>query len=278
MAEFLRPPSVEEALAALRHDRAIAVAGGTQVALLLKSGLLDVDTMVWLGAIPELRRISAEGDRLLIGASVTLDELGRSDELRRLHPALIEAAAGIGNPRVRAAATLGGHLAHADPRQDLPPVLIVLDATVVIAGPGGSRKVPLGEFFAGFMSTALEPEELLVAIELPPPPAGRRTGYVRFAPRGDSDYAAVGVAATIVRSDGEVVQASLAIGAGAAWPQAVLAATTALLGRPGDAEVEIAARAVAEAANPSDDQRGSAAYKRAMAALWTRRLLNRLLG
>lgn len=269
---------MEEALAALRHDRAIAVAGGTHVALLLKSGLLDVDTMVWLGAIPELRRISADGDRLLIGASVTLDELGRSDELRRLHPTLIEAAAGIGNPRVRAAATLGGHLAHADPRQDLPPVLIVLDAAAVIAGPGGSRKVPLGEFFAGFMSTALEPEELLVAIELPPPPAGRRAGYVRFAPRGDSDYAAVGVAATIARSDGEVVQASLAIGAGAAWPQAVLAAATALLGRPGDSEVEVAARAVAEAANPSDDQRGSAAYKRAMAALWTRRLLNRLLG
>ena len=277
MAEFLRPTSVDEALTDLRREHAVPVAGATQVALLMRTGLLEVDTLVWLGAIPDLRQIGAEGERLSLGAAVTLHELSRSTEVRRLHPALAAAALEVGNPRVRSAATLGGHLAHADPRQDLPPLLIALGAVVVIAGLAGTRRIPISDFFTGFMSTALEPGELLTAVEVPGPAEGRRASYVRFAPTSASDYAAVGVAGALTVSDGVVGDAAVALGAGASTPRAVPAAGAALLGRPGDADIRRASMAVESAADPVDDQRGSAVYKRAMAGLWSRRLIHELL-
>ncbi|HKC18707.1 MAG TPA: FAD binding domain-containing protein [Candidatus Dormibacteraeota bacterium] len=277
MPDFFRPATVDEALADLGRDRAVALAGGTQVAMPMTAGLVDVDALVWLGCIDELRGIAVDRDRMTIGAGVTLFELASSSEIKRLHPALAEAAAGIGNPRVRAAATIGGHLAHADPRQDLPPLLMVLGAVVLIAGHDGNRRVPLTEFFTGFMSTALEPGELLTGVELPAAPQNRRAGYVRFAPVSASDYAAVGVAGAVTVRDGNVVEATLALGAGSSTARVVPAAGFALLGRPGDAEIARASQAIEAAADPVADQRGSIAYKRAMAGLWTRRLIQRLL-
>ena len=253
------------------------LAGGTQVALLSKSGLLDAETLVWIGRVPELRRIDVDGEALSVGATVTLAELSRSGHVRRLHRALAEAAAKIGNARVRAVATVGGHLVHADPRQDLAPVLLVLGARVQVAGPNGRRDMALGPFFTGFMTTALEPDELVTAIEVPPPPAGRRAVYARFAPNSASDYPIAGVAAAVTLRDGEVVDASVALGAGSARPRLVPAAAAHLVGTPDAAKISLAAGAVQDAAEPSSDQRGSADYKKAMVGLWTRRLLTNLL-
>lgn len=264
-------------MAGLRHDGAIAMAGGTQVALLFKSGLLEMDRIVWLGRIADLRQISVEGDRLVIGAGATLSELSRSAEVRRLHPALAETASNIGNPRVRAVATVGGHIAHADPRQDLPPVLLALGASVQAASSDGTRTIPLREFFTGFMSTALEPGELVTAIEVPSPPTERRAGYLRFAPLGASDYAAAAVAISLTVRAEAVIEAAIALGAGAAWPRLVPSAAAAVLGKPSPEQIATAAREVESAADPSDDQRGPAAYKRAMCGLLTRRLITQLL-
>jgi carbon-monoxide dehydrogenase medium subunit len=253
------------------------VAGGTQVAVLMTARLVDVDALVWLGRIEELRSISLDGDNMTIGATVTMAELARSSDVKRLHPALTHAAGDIGNPRVRPAATLGGHLAHADPRQDLPPLLMVLGAVAVITGRDGQRRVPVADFFTGFMSTVLQPGELITAVELPAPPDNRRADYVRFAPLGASDYAAVGVAGAITLRDGHVVEAAMAIGAGCSSPRLVAAAGHALIGRPGDEEIRRCAQAVEAATDPTDDQRGPADYKRAIAGLSTRRLVHGLL-
>ena len=279
MTEFRSPATVSQALTDLGAEGALALGGGTALMILVKSGLLEPDRVVWLGRIPELRQITVRGDgALVIGAGVRLADLWRSPEVVSRHAVLAEAASQVGNPRVQAVATLGGHLAHADPRQDLAPVLLVLGASLLAAGPAGTRSLPLAGFYTGFMSTALEGGEILTGVFVPPPPPGRRAAYLRFTPGSASDYPTVGVAASLVVRDRQVVEASVALGAGAAWPHLVPEAGSAMLGAPGQDAIAAAADAVAAAADPSNDQRGSAAYKRAMARLWTQRLLSRLLG
>ncbi len=257
MAEFAAPATVEEALAALQAEHSVALGGGTQVVTLLKTGLLDPERVVWLGRIGALAELRVRPDgTLVIGAGVTLDRMSRAPEVRERHPVVADAAARVGNPRVRAVATIGGHLAHADPRQDLPPVLLALGATVVLRSLDGERSLALSELFTGFMATALGDGELITRVEIPAAPPGRRAAYVRFAPGSAADYPTVGVAAALT-AGGDV---RLAIGAGAAWPR--------LLPWP---DFEPALQVA------GDDQRGSAEYKRDMAALFTRRLMAQLL-
>ncbi len=278
MTEFRSPATVSQAVTGLGADGAVALGGGTALMILVKSGLLEPDRVVWLGRIPELRQITVRGDgALVIGAGVRLADLWRSPEVVSRYAVLAEAASQVGNPRVQAVATLGGHLAHADPRQDLAPVLLVLGASLLAAGPASTRSLPLAEFYTGFMSTALQAGEILTGVIIPPPPPGRRAAYLRFTPGSASDYPTVAVAASLVVRDRQVVEASVALGAGAAWPHLVPEAGRAMLGAPGQDAIAAAADAVAVAADPSNDQRGSAAYKRAMARLWTQRLLSRLL-
>lgn len=246
MAELLAPASLEEALTALQPEGSVALAGGTQVVTLLKTGLLEPERLVWLGRIAELGRVEILADGTLrIGAGVTLDRLARL-------PLLASAAARIGNPRVRAVATLGGHLAHADPRQDLPPLLIVLKASVTTS----RRSLALEELYTGFMTTVLDEAELITHVDIPP--SGARSGYVRFTPGSASDYPTVGVAAALTLADGEVVEGRLALGAGASRPK--------LVPWPGLAD------ALAAVANAAD----AGGYQREMAALFTRRLLEEL--
>lgn len=247
MAELLAPATVEEALTALQPEGSVAVAGGTQVVTLLKTGLLEPERLVWLGRIGELGRIETlEDGGLRIGAGVTLDRLARL-------PLLASAAARIGNPRVRAMATLGGHLAHADPRQDLPPLLIALKASVTTS----RRSLPLEELYTGFMTTVLGDGELITHVDIPPSRA--RAAYVRFTPASASDYPTVGVAAALTVAGGEVVGGRLALGAGAGRPK--------LIPWPGLADAPAAAANAAEAGG----------YECAMAALFTRRLLKELM-
>ena len=272
---FRAPADLAGALAELAgQPEAMAMGGGTSVALLLKHGLIEPHRIVWLARIPALRGIRAGSDGGLdLGATVTLRELATSAAVRRHAPALASAAGQVGNPRVRSVATVGGALAHADPRQDLPPVLLALEARVRIAGPAGTREVPAAGFCTGFMETVLGPGELITGVLVPPAP-GRRAVYARFTPGSDDDYPAVGAAASIVRArDGTVTRAVLALaGVG---PVALLIPEAASLagGRPGTADIDAVASAAAAAADPVSDQRGSAAYKRAMAREWSRRVL-----
>jgi carbon-monoxide dehydrogenase medium subunit len=275
--EFLTPATVAEALRDLAGEGAVAVGGGTQVALLLRQGLIAPGRLVWLGRIAGLRGVAAQPDgSLAIGAATTLAEIAASPAVRSAHPMLAEAASHVGNPRVRAVATLGGHLVHADPRQDLPPVLVVLDAAVRLEAPGAEREVPLRELFAGPFETVMQPGQLLTRIAIPAAAPADQRAYVRFAPGSESDYPTVGVAARLRLDDGRVGSAAVALAG--VHPTPLLLDLSDLAGRPPDAAAFEAAGSVAAAAcEPVSDQRGSAAYKRAMAALWTARALERLL-
>lgn len=276
---FSAPVALREALSELAEgEDVIAMGGGTSVGLLLKNDLIEPRKIVWLARIPELRQITAgTGGELILGATVTLRELARSATVRGQFPALAYAAGRVGNPRVRAVATVGGALAHSDARQDLPPILYALRATVRIQGLRGVREVPVAEFHTGFMETVLAEDELVTQVVIPAVP-GRRAAYARFTPGSHDDYPTVSAAASIVRDgSGQVTDAVLALGGVGRTPLLVAEASGLARTVPNAHEVEAVAAAAESAAEPYDDQRGSARYKRAMAAEWAARVLRACL-
>jgi carbon-monoxide dehydrogenase medium subunit len=272
---FVVPATVEEAVAALADEEAVAVAGGTSIGLLVGQGLLAPSVLVWLGRIPEMAEVAVRDGSLVLGAGVTLWDLAAHPDVRRHLPALADAAGSVGNVRVRAVATVGGALVHADPRQDLPPVLIAYDAHVEVAGPGGRRHLSVDELATGFMSTSLAPGEVVTSVVVPLV-ADRRGLYRRFTPGSSDDYPTVGVAAAVTVAEGNIVGARVVVGG--AGPRAFLISEAdALIGTPVyRAPLARVAAGAAAQAEPVDDRLGSAAYKRRMAAVWVRRVLEEL--
>jgi aerobic carbon-monoxide dehydrogenase medium subunit len=275
-----RPASVQEALDRLdEQGPAHVLAGGTALTLLRRQGFIEPGPVVDLGGIEGLDGIRPTADGgLEIGAMATLRSIETSPLVRRRAPALAEVIARVATVRIRNQATIGGNLAHADPAQDPPPILIALDAEVEIAAPGGARRTSLDGFFVDVFETVLGPAEILTAIFVPPLAPGSRIGYEKFLPRTADDYATVSVAARLdVAADGTTADARIVLGAVAAIPLRVPAAEAALRGAPVDQlPLDAAIDAVLAAVDPMDDARGSADYKRAMAGVWTRRLLGRL--
>lgn len=278
--EFVTPTTVEEALDHLRDEGAIPLGGGTATVLMMKQNLLSPAKVVWLGRIAPLKAIEQLPDgTLVLGAMATLSDLIAAPSVGHLYPVLAETARHIGNPRVRAVASLGGNLLHADPSQDLPPVLLTLGAEMVIATDSGEQVEPLTpSFFVDYMQTAIQPGAVLKALRLPPPPPGLRAAYRKFTPRSQDDFATVGVAAAVERSaDGTVRSARLALSGVGPTPIWVEAAAGWTGIRPSAQDIAELADAAAAAADPWDDLRGSAEYKRAMARVFTRRVLEEVL-
>ena len=277
---YAAPTTLDEALAFLAEhgDDAHLLAGGTSVVLLLKQGLIDPAVVVGLGGIDSLRGIAVTDGVLEIGALVPLRKIERDPLVLDHAPAFADAVSRVATVRIRNQATLGGNVVHADPAQDPPPMLLVHDAEVVLVGPAGSRVAPLTDFFVDVFETAIEPGEILTTIRIPRPPANARFEYVKFLPRTVDDYATIAVAARIDPGpDGTIADARIALGAAAAVPFRATAAEDLLRGRtPEPALIDEAAALVRDATDPVDDVRGSAAYKRDMAEVWTRRALRRL--
>ena len=275
---FSAPQTLHAALRELAEEDVIAMGGGTSVGMLLKNDLIAPRKIVWLARIPELRKLTVDpGGQLTLGATLTIRELARSAAVRQRFPALAYAASRVGNPRVRAVATVGGALAHSDARQDLPPALYVLDARVRIQGPRGTRDVPVTSFHQGFMETVLAEDELVTHVVIPAA-SGQRAAYARFTPGSRDDYPTVSAAASIVRDGaGRVVSAALALGGVGQTPLLVPAAAGLAGTVPGSPEVAAVAEAAEAAAEPYEDQRGSVRYKKAMAREWAARVLHACL-
>ena len=198
--------------------------------------------------------------------------LAGSDLIRRGLPALASAAGVAANPRVRAVATLGGHLAHADPRQDLPPVLLAAGATVVVRGPAGERRVPAGDLLIGFYETSLRPGEVITAVEIPIEPAARQV-YARFTPGSADDYPTVGIAVQVRTGPEGIVEEARVAAGGCAGRTVLLEGAAGLIeGRLPSAVDLLAVQVAVEAEIPVvGDHRGSEAYKRRVAGVWARR-------
>lgn len=277
--EFLAPTSIDEALRAISTEDAIFLGGGTSTALLYKTRLIEPSRVVWLGALGDLNGISVSDDEIRIGSMVSMSKISQSKELARLVPALTTAAGVIGNARVRAMATLGGALAHADPRQDVPPALIALEAVVVTKSPGGSREIPLSEFYQGFLETVLGENELITEVRIPVV-TDRRSAYLRYTPTSEGDYPTVGVAASVTYDKGNksVKDVSIVLcGVGQIPIVANDAARKVIEGNASPESLQEAAKLAKQAVDPHDDERGSADYKREMSEVFTLRALRKCL-
>jgi aerobic carbon-monoxide dehydrogenase medium subunit len=278
--DFHRPTTLPEALGLLAElgDEAELLAGGTSLMNMAKLGLAEPEHVVALGGVPELhglRGSAAEG--VTLGAMATIRDVETSALVRDVAPGLAEAASHVATVRIRNQATVGGNLVHADPNQDLPPMLMVHDAVARLRGPEGVREVPVTDLFLGFFETVLDEGEILEAVHVPPP-AGLRTGYRKFLPRTKDDYPTVSVAAGLAVEGSRVTDARLAVAGGGATPLRCRAAESVLLGSDGGAAaVAAAADALAGELDPISDGRGTARYKTEMARVSTRRLLDRLL-
>lgn len=279
--EYHRPTTLAEALGLLAElgDEAELLAGGTSLMNMAKLGLAEPEHVVALGSVPELHGLRGSADAgLSLGAMTTIRDVEISPLVRDLAPGLAEAASHVATVRIRNQATVGGNLVHADPNQDLPPMLMVHDAVARVRGPEGVREVPVTDLFLGFFETVLEEGEILEAVHVPPLPTGLRTGYLKFLPRTKDDYPTVSVAAALAVDGGRVTEARLAVAGGGATPLRCRAAESVLLGSDaGAAAVAAAADALAGQLEPISDGRGSARYKTEMARVSARRLLDRLL-
>lgn len=278
--ELCLPSSLDECLAALRGDGAArVVAGGTDLLPQLKNGLLRPARLVDLSGVPELRALERGPDgSLRLGSALTARALERAPEPTIAERALVDAAALIGSLQIRNLATVGGNLCNAAPSADLAPPLLALDATAVIAGPGGQRRVLLSEFFLGPRQTCLAPDEVLVGLVIPPRPAASGSAYLRHTPRRELDIAVAGAAAALTLVDGRCRGVRLALAAVAPTPLRVPEAEAALEGEaPVPPLLERAAELAAAAARPISDQRGSAEYRRHLVRVLTRRALEQAL-
>lgn len=259
---YLRPATVEEAVAALAADEdARLLAGGQTLMATIATGLFRPSAMVSLAGIAELRGIARLPDGTVrIGAMATHAEVAASPHFvggQRLLPLV---AGRIAYPAVRNFGTVGGAAAHGDPASDWPSLLVAADARLHLAGPGGRRSVAAEAFFLDFLTTALDAGEMVVAVDVPPRPG--RAAAERIV-RAAGDYATLSVLATAQTAEGVCRAVRIAVGSCGVRPLRSPEAEAMLVGRRVDADLARAAgRALAAAAEPHDDVRASAAYRR----------------
>jgi aerobic carbon-monoxide dehydrogenase medium subunit len=273
--DYVRPGSVDEAVRALADggDDAKVIAGGQSLLPLLRLRLAYPDLLVDVGGIGELRGVTDAGDALVIGARTTHYQLTR-DPLVAEHAGLLaEATRTVADPAVRHRGTLGGALAHADPAGDLPAVVLALDGTMIARGPYGDREIPAAEFFVDYLTSALEPDEILTAIRIPKLGPGWGYRYEKFH-RTAQSWATVGVAALVRRSNGSVAEARIGLTNMGTVPVRATAAEQAASGAEAskDALNDAAARAD-EGTEPPGDLHGAPDYRRHLARVLTGRAL-----
>jgi aerobic carbon-monoxide dehydrogenase medium subunit len=180
--QLLQPTTIAQASQALLDfgDKAKVYAGGAELLLLLRHGLLQSEMLIDVKKIERLHGINLQGNELRIGACVTHQALANSELLRKQAPSLAYAESQVANVRVRNQGTLGGNLCFNDPHSDPGTVLLVHDATVTLGSQKGERQLPLSDFFVDMYATALEPDELLLEVQVPPLPVGMNSSYLRL--------------------------------------------------------------------------------------------------
>ncbi len=277
--EYAAPASVAEAVSLLQQGGPTArvLAGGTDIIVMAREYRRDVSVMVDVKHIPELTEMSFSAETgLSVGAAVPCYRIYEDPQVQRLYPALVDSASLIGGIQVQSRASLGGNLCNASPAADSIPTLIALGAVAHISGPGGTRTLPVEQFCVAPGRNALEDGELLVRLQFPAPAPRSGARFLRFIPRNEMDIAVVNVCVAVQLNEARdhITSARVAIGAVAPTPLFVPEAGAALAGASTDPESwQPAVDAVRAAARPITDMRGSAAQRRHLAGVLTRRAL-----
>ncbi|WP_033819156.1 xanthine dehydrogenase small subunit [Kitasatospora sp. MBT63] len=262
-SEFLRKSTLAETLQLLRErPDAVVVAGSTDWGVEVNIRSRRADCVIAIDRLSELRELRVESDHIEIGAALTLTEIER--HLDGGIPLLAELFPQFASRLIRNTATLGGNLGTGSPIGDSPPVLLALEASVVLAGADGQREVPLADYFTGYRQSVRRPGELIRAVRIPRP-LSPVTAFHKIAKRRFDDISSVAIAFALDVEDGIVRKARIGLGGVAATPIRALTTEAALEGRPWAAEtVEAAARVLQAEGTPMDDHRASAAYRSAM--------------
>jgi CO/xanthine dehydrogenase FAD-binding subunit len=276
--EYHEPTTLNEAceMMAEFREKGRPIAGGTDLLVNMKKGVVSPENVVSHGRIPELNRVDWSDGLIGIGACTRVSQAARPQEIFSEFSALVEAARSLGSPLIRNLATIGGNLVSARPAADLPPPLIAYDGSVMLKSVSRERKVSLRHFFLGPGKTLMEPEEILteILIERPPPRSG--AAYWKLGFRAALEISIVSVASLIsLEGQGERIEsARIVLGAVAPIPVRAISAEKRLIGeKPTDALFARAGEAAADESKPITDIRGSAEYRQAMVAVLTERTL-----
>jgi aerobic carbon-monoxide dehydrogenase medium subunit len=257
-------------------DEAKLLAGGHSLLPIMKLRLAAPAVLVDLGRVEELQYVRDEGDHIAIGAMTRHTDVEHGELLQEQCGLLSYTASLVGDPQVRHRGTIGGSISHGDAASDLPSALLALEGTFVIKGPGGERTVAAGDFFEDYLQTALAPDEVLTEIRVPK--LGPNTGwsYKKFNRRAQ-DWAVVGVAAVVEKSNGSISSASIGLTNMGSTPLRATATEGALSGADTSSVAE-AASSAAEGTSPASDIAASAEYRRHLARVLTRRAMEEALG
>ena len=272
---FEAPETLDAAVSLLHGEAGLArpLAGGTDLLVQLRSGMVEPDLVVDLKRIRGMREIAAVDGGFRIGAAVSGAELGEHQGLKAAWPGVVEAAELIGSTQIQGRASLGGNLCNASPAADSVPAMIAAGATVTVVGPMGRREVPVEDIVTGPRQTSLAKGEVVAAVNLPPRRARSGDAYLRFIPRTEMDIAVVGAGVCLTLDEaGLCSHARVALGAVAATPILVPEAAEALIGTAvGDDALGPMAEAASAACRPIDDKRGTKAYRIKVAGVMARR-------
>jgi len=276
--EYHAPSTIAEATALLTKlgENAKVLSGGQSLIPLMKLRLASPAHLVDINAIPGLSGIREADGVLRIGALTRESELEESEVVRNRYPLLHDTSKVIADPVVRNLATVGGNLAHGDPANDHPATMLALGAEVVAVGPKGERRVPVASFFTGPFETTLKPDEILVEVRIPVPPARSGGAYLKLERKvGDFATAAVAVQVTL-GANGACEYVGIGLTNVGLTPIKATRAEAALKGKaPDDATITRAAELAAEVAEPSEDLRGSVEYKKDLVRILTARALRK---
>ena len=280
--DYAAPTTVEDAVGILQQHNGSArlLAGGTDLIDQVRMGRFAPDIVVDIKKIDELNRLEVTSEGVTLGAAVPCYRIYGNDDICRDYSALADSTQIIGGAQIQSRASVGGNLCNSGPAADSTPSLIALGATAVIAGPQGTRDVPVEDFCTGPGQNVLQSGELLVALKLPARPANSGSHYLRFIPRNEMDIAVVGVGASVVldESGENFVSARIGLGAVAATPLFAEEASNLLAGRPvDDAAISAAMEATRKIATPITDMRGTVEFRLHLTGVLTRRALEKAI-
>ena len=265
--DYQEPTTLKKTFALMEKysDDARVIAGGTSLIIMMRQRLLTPKVVISLAHIPKFDKITFNAtDGLRIGAGARHRDIELSPAVRRHYPLLHETFRKVAQPRIRNMGTVGGNLAGGDPLTDPGASLIALDAEVTLTSSKGQRRLRLDEFFVDYYQTVLEPGELLTEIHVPPP---ERPGWshIKFTPRSIEDFATVGVAITLKADNGTCADVRLGLNSVASTIVHAKKAEEVLRGKPiTDITLQEMGDVAATECDPTDDNRGSAEYKRDM--------------
>jgi len=274
---YVAPTSLDEAIDILGSHGSDArlLAGGQSLMPVLNFRLGQPSLLIDLNRIADLAFVREDGDRVAIGAMTRQSAIETDPLVARHVPLLAEATGNIAHRAVRNRGTIGGSLVQADPAAEYPACMLALDATLVVRGRDGERRIAATDFFDGPLTTTLAEGEILVRIEVPKAPPGSGSAFIELA-RRHGDFALAGVAARIVLANGSVARASLAACGAGPGPVRLSGAEQALLGsRADEAAIQSAGRAAMREVEPESDLHASAAYRRRIAGVMTARAVAR---